>query len=153
MLTIQVRETNWSFFTKLRLVRRWDGRAPSIRPLWGNGDEIHKIKHILRTSRIPRDSHEKFARFNYVFASQFMIYFQTGSECGENEAVCFSRTCLIVSSASATLTCVGSHSTAHSGQAACGMVHWKGGRPTPLFLFFLLLFTLFITGLFIHLHE
>ena len=79
-----------------------------------------------------------------------MIYLQTGSECGENEAVRFSRTFSFVFSASTTLTCVYFHSTVRSGQAACGMVRWMGGRPMLLFL---LLFFYIIYCMYIHLFH
>ena len=103
-----------------------------------NGGKIRETKATLGTSKFPWDPHKRIARYDQVFEQQLMIYFQTGSERGENEAVYFSRIFSFVSSASATLTCAYSHSTAHTDQAACGMVRWMSGRPTLLFHTFFL---------------
>ena len=99
-----------------------DGPASSIRLLRGNGGKIREISLTLRTSRFSRDSHERIARFYQVFGSQLMIYFQTGSECGKNEAVWLSRTFSFVLPASSALTCGCCHTTVHTDQAAWGMV-------------------------------
>ena len=96
----------------------WDVPASSIRLLRRNGGKIRETKVALGTSRFPRDSHKRIARYDQVFEQQLMIYFQTGSERGENEVVWFSQTFSFVVSASATLTCGYCHTTNHPGQAA-----------------------------------
>ena len=103
------------------------------------------VRLTLRTSRFPRDSHERIARFHQAFGSQLMINFETGSESGTNTTIQCSPKFSYVLSASATLTCGCCHSTDHPGQAAwCLVARWAASRAPISFISFCIIYYRFI---------